>query len=99
MAAGTLDGSEEWGHVQVRPKAHMFWWLYRSPYRIEDPSKPWPIILWLQGGPGGSGVGIGNFQEIGPLGTDLKPRNSTWLRKADLLFMVRMEPCLHVFII
>ncbi|KAF8397777.1 hypothetical protein HHK36_016699 [Tetracentron sinense] len=87
MAAGTLDGSEEWGYVQVRPKAHMFWWLYRSPYRIEDPFKPWPIILWLQGGPGASGVGIGNFQEVGPLGTDLKPRNSTWLRKADLLFV------------
>ena len=29
----------------------MFWWLYRSPYRVENPTKPWPIILWLQGGP------------------------------------------------
>lgn len=35
----------------VFTEAHMFWWLYRSPYRVEDPSKPWPIILWLQGGP------------------------------------------------
>ncbi|GAB4824824.1 Serine carboxypeptidase-like 51, variant 2 [Ancistrocladus abbreviatus] len=83
----TRDGSEEWGYTEVRPKAHMFWWLYRSPYRVEDPNKPWPIILWLQGGPGGSGVGIGNFQEIGPLDVDLKPRNSTWLRVADLLFV------------
>jgi hypothetical protein len=32
-------------------EAHMFWWLYRSPYRVEDSSKPWPIVLWLQGGP------------------------------------------------
>ncbi|KAL4295997.1 hypothetical protein GQ457_12G027850 [Hibiscus cannabinus] len=78
---------EEWGYVQVRPKAHLFWWLYKSPYRVEQPSKPWPIILWLQGGPGASGVGIGNFEEIGPLDTDLKPRNSTWLKKADLLFV------------
>ncbi|XP_024023794.1 serine carboxypeptidase-like 51 [Morus notabilis] len=69
------------------PKPHMFWWLYRSPYRVEDPSKPWPIILWFQGGPGASGVGIGNFEEIGPLDTDLKPRNSTWLQKGDLLFV------------
>ncbi|XP_044468304.1 serine carboxypeptidase-like 51 [Mangifera indica] len=83
----TQDGSEEWGYVEVRPKAHMFWWLYRSPYRVEDPSKPWPIILWLQGGPGASGAGIGNFQEVGPLDTNLKSRNSTWLRKADLLFV------------
>ncbi|KAL0460608.1 UNVERIFIED_CONTAM: Serine carboxypeptidase-like 51, partial [Sesamum latifolium] len=67
--------------------AHMFWWYYRSPYRSEDPGKPWPVILWLQGGPGASGVGIGNFEEIGPLDTYLKPRNSTWLRKADLLFV------------
>lgn len=37
---------------------------------------------------GASGVGIGNFQEVGPLDTFLKPRNSTWLKKADLLFVV-----------
>ncbi|KAG4972229.1 hypothetical protein JHK82_037897 [Glycine max] len=86
-ALRTKDGSEEWGYVQVRPKAHMFWWLYRSPYRVDSPSKPWPIILWLQGGPGSSGVGFGNFKEIGPLDANLKPRNFTWLRKADLLFV------------
>ncbi|CAN8247178.1 unnamed protein product [Cochlearia groenlandica] len=82
------NGSEAWGYVEVRPKAHMFWWHYKSQYRVdEDPSKPWPIILWLQGGPGASGVGIGNFQEVGPLDTFLRPRNSTWLKKADLLFV------------
>ncbi|URE46314.1 serine carboxypeptidase-like [Musa troglodytarum] len=86
-AAGTADGSEEWGYVQVRPKAHLFWWLYRSPQRIDTGSSPWPTLLWLQGGPGGSGVGIRNFQEIGPLDTDLRHRNSTWLQKADLLFV------------
>ncbi|KAI7985139.1 Serine carboxypeptidase-like 51 [Camellia lanceoleosa] len=68
-------------------EAHMFWWLYRSPYRVEDPSNPWPTILWLQGGPGGSRVGFGNFLEIGPLDVDLKPWNSTWLTKADLLLV------------
>ncbi|XP_030484061.2 serine carboxypeptidase-like 51 [Cannabis sativa] len=83
----TQDGSEDWGYVEVRPKAHMFWWLYKSPYRVENPSKPWPIVLWLQGGPGASGVGIGNFQEVGPLDTSLNPRNSTWLQKSDLLFV------------
>ncbi|KAJ0714200.1 putative carboxypeptidase C [Helianthus annuus] len=87
MGSGTLDGSEKWGYVEVRPKAHMFWWYYKSPYRTQDPNNPWPIILWLQGGPGASGVGIGNFEEVGPLDSFLKPRNSTWLRKADLLFV------------
>lgn len=37
---------------------------------------------------GGSGVGFGNFMEIGPLDGNLQPRNLTWLRKADLLFVV-----------
>ncbi|GER57512.1 serine carboxypeptidase-like 51, partial [Striga asiatica] len=68
-------------------EAHMFWWLYKSPYRTQNSRKPWPIIIWLQGGPGSSGVGIGNFIEIGPLDVCLKPRNSTWLKKADLLFV------------
>ncbi|XXG79526.1 hypothetical protein AAC387_Pa09g0574 [Persea americana] len=87
LAVGTTDGSEEWGYVEVRPKAHMFWWLYHSPQRVHSHSSPWPTVLWLQGGPGASGVGIGNFQEIGPLDPNLKPRNSTWLQKADLLFV------------
>uniref|UniRef100_A0A0A9H7K0 Carboxypeptidase n=1 Tax=Arundo donax TaxID=35708 RepID=A0A0A9H7K0_ARUDO len=86
-AAGTPDGSEEWGYVQVRPKAHMFWWLYHSPQRVDNGSTPWPTVLWLQGGPGASGVGYGNFMEIGPLDDDLKPRATTWLAKADLLFV------------
>ncbi|KAI4973209.1 hypothetical protein ZWY2020_028917 [Hordeum vulgare] len=86
-AAGTADGSEEWGYVQVRPKAHMFWWLYRSPHRVDNDTAPWPTVLWLQGGPGASGVGYGNFMEIGPLDTELKPRATTWLNKADLLFV------------
>ncbi|XP_072974531.1 serine carboxypeptidase-like 51 [Typha angustifolia] len=86
-ATGTADGMEQWGYVEVRPKTHMFWWFYKSPQRIENGSTPWPTVLWLQGGPGASGVGFGNFQEVGPLDADLKPRNSTWLQKADLLFV------------
>ena len=37
---------------------------------------------------GASGVGYGNFMEIGPLDEELKPRATTWLAKADLLFVV-----------
>ncbi|XP_071700113.1 serine carboxypeptidase-like 51 [Rutidosis leptorrhynchoides] len=85
LGIGNQDESEKWGYVPVRPKAHMFWWYYKSPYRTSDQS--WPIILWLQGGPGASGVGLGNFEEIGPLDTSLNPRRSTWLKKADLLFV------------
>ncbi|KAJ0670609.1 putative carboxypeptidase C [Helianthus annuus] len=86
IGMGTQDGSEKWGYIPVRP-TQMFWWYYRSPFRTQDPNNLWPIILWLQGGPGSSGVGFGNFKEIGPLDTFLNPRNSTWLKKADLLFV------------
>ncbi|TVU46729.1 hypothetical protein EJB05_06281, partial [Eragrostis curvula] len=68
ITAGTDDGMERWGYVEVWPKAHMFWWYYKSPQRSSAaPGKPWPTVLWLQGGPGASGVGIGNFLEMGPL--------------------------------
>ncbi|CAL5042546.1 unnamed protein product [Urochloa decumbens] len=87
ITAGTADGMEKWGYVEVRPKANLFWWYYKSPQRVSSPEKPWPTILWLQGGPGGSGVGQGNFLEIGPLDVDQNPRNSTWLQKADLIFV------------
>uniref|UniRef100_A0ACD5WV45 Uncharacterized protein n=1 Tax=Avena sativa TaxID=4498 RepID=A0ACD5WV45_AVESA len=86
-SAGTADGTERWGYVEVRPKAHLFWWYYKSPHRVSTPTKPWPTVVWLQGGPGASGVGLGNFLEIGPLDGKLKPRNSTWLQKADLIFV------------
>ncbi|OEL38781.1 Serine carboxypeptidase-like 51 [Dichanthelium oligosanthes] len=36
---------------------------------------------------GGSGVGHGNFLEIGPLDVNMKPRQWTWLKIADLLFV------------
>uniref|UniRef100_A0A0E0NW36 Carboxypeptidase n=1 Tax=Oryza rufipogon TaxID=4529 RepID=A0A0E0NW36_ORYRU len=58
ISGGTNDGSERWGYVQVRPKAHLFWWYYRSPHRVSSPGKPWPTILWLQGGPDHP-VGVG----------------------------------------
>ncbi|KAF7029638.1 hypothetical protein CFC21_041334 [Triticum aestivum] len=87
QGAVAADRSEVWGYVEIRHKAHLFWWYYKSPHRASSPIKAWPTILWLEGGPGGSGVGGGNFQGIGPLDVNLKPRNSTWLQKADLIFV------------
>lgn len=45
-------------------------------------------MQWFITHQGASGVGYGNFMEIGPLDKDLKPRATTWLAKADLLFVV-----------
>ncbi|XP_014235676.1 retinoid-inducible serine carboxypeptidase-like [Trichogramma pretiosum] len=75
---GPID--QEWAYVQVRPKAHMFWWLYQS-----SPDKP--LVIWIQGGPGVSGTGFGNFEEIGPLDAQLRPRNHSWVKDYNVLFI------------
>eukprot|EP00271_Cylindrocystis_brebissonii_P017536 TRINITY_DN4600_c0_g2_i1.p1 TRINITY_DN4600_c0_g2~~TRINITY_DN4600_c0_g2_i1.p1 ORF type:complete len:561 (-),score=89.06 TRINITY_DN4600_c0_g2_i1:324-2006(-) len=91
IKSGTSDGTEEWGYTDVRPGAHLFWWLYYSTpssslsSNVELASKP--LIMWLQGGPGASGVGFGNFEELGPLDVNLEPREYTWLKSAHLLFV------------
>ncbi|KAL8163741.1 UNVERIFIED_CONTAM: hypothetical protein K2H54_036241 [Gekko kuhli] len=72
------EPKQAWGYVPVRSNASMFWWLYYA----DNPAKNFtelPLILWLQGGPGASGCGYGNFEEIGPLDADLKPRRTTWV--------------------
>uniref|UniRef100_A0A6Q2XG49 Carboxypeptidase n=1 Tax=Esox lucius TaxID=8010 RepID=A0A6Q2XG49_ESOLU len=72
-----LKAKESWGYVDVREGAHMFWWLYYSDSSSASFSQL-PLVMWLQGGPGGSGCGFGNFEEIGPLDRDLEPRKSSW---------------------
>jgi len=79
------DGTEKWAYVDVRPGAHMFYWLYYTYHADGVENRPW--ILWLQGGPGGSGCGYGNFEIIGPLDLDLNPRNTTWVNQASVLFI------------
>ncbi|XP_053392637.1 retinoid-inducible serine carboxypeptidase-like isoform X1 [Mercenaria mercenaria] len=63
----------------------MFYWLYytTAPGGFHQA----PLVMWLQGGPGGSGTGFGNFEEIGPLDVQQNPRNTTWLQAASLLFV------------
>lgn len=38
---------ELWGYVQVRSKAHIFWWLYYADSRTAGFAEL-PLILWLQ---------------------------------------------------
>ncbi|KAL3878075.1 hypothetical protein ACJMK2_035707 [Sinanodonta woodiana] len=82
---GDDEPKQEWDYVDVRSYAHMFFWLYYTT----DPAgyEHVPLVMWLQGGPGGSSTGFGNFAEIGPLDIMLKPRNTTWLSAASLLFV------------
>uniref|UniRef100_UPI0037E95ADE retinoid-inducible serine carboxypeptidase n=1 Tax=Semicossyphus pulcher TaxID=241346 RepID=UPI0037E95ADE len=84
--SGPLAGKEAWDYVEVREGAHMFWWLYYA----DSPSAGYmdlPLVMWLQGGPGGSGSGFGNFEEIGPLNRNLEPRKTSWVQAASVLFV------------
>jgi hypothetical protein len=38
-------------HGRAVAEAHLFWWYYKSTHRVTTPTKPWPTVLWLQGGP------------------------------------------------
>lgn len=64
----------------------MFWWLH---YTTADTPKPTdrPLILWLQGGPGSSSTGYGNFEILGPLDVNLNDRNFTWIKTHNVLFV------------
>uniref|UniRef100_A0A4W6F1F6 Carboxypeptidase n=1 Tax=Lates calcarifer TaxID=8187 RepID=A0A4W6F1F6_LATCA len=79
-----LAGKEAWNYVEVRDGAHMFWWLY---YADNPSASDLPLVMWLQGGPGGSGSGFGNFEEIGPLNRNLEPRKTSWVQAASVLFV------------
>ncbi|KAF8728893.1 hypothetical protein HU200_018188 [Digitaria exilis] len=122
VTAGTPDGSELWGYVEVRPSNNELTSHGRpsSGFRVAPyallPLRPPPMLelrsslqahsqslalsFVLLGWQGASGVGFGNFQEMGPLDVNLQPRNSTWLQKADLIFVVCITiPFLLVFLV
>ena len=76
--------NETWNYVTVRKNAHVFYWFYGAQSNRRDQL---PLVLWLQGGPGASGTGFGNFEEIGPLYQNKTPRSTTWIKKTNLLFV------------
>lgn len=77
---------QDWGYVTVRENAHMFWWLHYTSAKVAKYADK-PLIIWLQGGPGGSSTGFGNFGELGPLETNLQRRNTSWDNYANILFV------------
>ncbi|KAJ8667663.1 hypothetical protein QAD02_009326 [Eretmocerus hayati] len=84
---GFGPGEQDWGYVEVRPGAHMFWWLYYTTNTdVSNPNEK-PLLIWLQGGPGVSSTGIGNFREFGPLDPNLRPRKHSWVKDYNILFI------------
>ena len=63
----------------------MFYWFYRTTHPGGYLNRP--IGLWLQGGPGLPGTGVGNFLMFGPLDGKMEPRNSTWIQTTNILIV------------
>nr|CAB3265902.1 retinoid-inducible serine carboxypeptidase [Phallusia mammillata] len=92
MNQRSLDSvKSDWGYVTVREDAHMFWWLFFQDPTYQpsflSPLDPIPVLIWLQGGPGASGTGYGNFEELGPLDLDLNRRETSWTGMGHVLFI------------
>lgn len=82
---GYGPGLQDWGFVEVRRGAHMFWWLYYTTAEVGNFTDR-PLVIWLQGGPGASSM-YGNFEELGPLTLEGDPRNHTWVKNYNVLFI------------
>ena len=78
---------ESSGYASVRPGARLFWWLMRASNQTHDDHRDFPLLIFLEGGPGSSASGFSNLGKIGPLDADLRPRNHSWLSLANLLFI------------
>ncbi|CAG9130065.1 unnamed protein product [Plutella xylostella] len=77
---------QSYGFVDTREGAHMFYWLFYTTADVPNYTQR-PLVVWLQGGPGGSSTGIGNFEILGPLDLSLQPRNYTWVNDFNVLFL------------
>ncbi|CAI5449951.1 unnamed protein product [Caenorhabditis angaria] len=80
---GLLQYDEDWGYVDIRKNAHTFWWLYA----VKPANQNRPLFVWLQGGPGSSGTGFGNFEETGPKTLNGTDNPATWLQVADIVYV------------
>ncbi|GMP82203.1 hypothetical protein CsSME_00036621 [Camellia sinensis var. sinensis] len=76
------------GYVTVDDKKQRALFYYFVEAEIDPPSKP--LVLWLNGGPGCSSLGVGAFSENGPFrpsGKVLVRNGYSWNREANILYL------------
>ncbi|KAL2539404.1 Serine carboxypeptidase-like 45 [Abeliophyllum distichum] len=84
----TLQFQQFSGYVTVddRKQRALFYYFIEAE---KDPSSK-PLVLWLNGGPGCSSIGVGAFSENGPLrpnGQVLDRNEYSWNREANMLYL------------
>ncbi|WCJ36339.1 serine carboxypeptidase-like 45 [Euphorbia peplus] len=76
------------GYVTVDDKTHRSFFYYFVEAQFDPISKP--LVLWLNGGPGCSSLGVGAFSENGPFrpnGKVLVRNEYSWNREANMLYL------------
>ncbi|KAA8529995.1 hypothetical protein F0562_034401 [Nyssa sinensis] len=76
------------GYVTVDEKKQRALFYYFVEAEIDPASKP--LVLWLNGGPGCSSLGVGAFSENGPFkpsGEVLIRNEYSWNREANMLYL------------
>ncbi|KAF7834047.1 serine carboxypeptidase-like 45 [Senna tora] len=76
------------GYVTVDQKKHKSLFYYFVESQTLPASKP--LVLWLNGGPGCSSLGVGAFSENGPFrpnGQVLIQNEYSWNREANMLYL------------
>ncbi|KAK4374661.1 hypothetical protein RND71_005338 [Anisodus tanguticus] len=76
------------GYVSVDDKQQRALFYYFVEAEIDPASKP--LVLWLNGGPGCSSVGVGAFSENGPFrprGQVLVRNEHSWNKEANMLYL------------
>ncbi|KAG4118827.1 hypothetical protein ERO13_D11G041600v2 [Gossypium hirsutum] len=76
------------GYVTVDYKKHTALFYYFVEAETDPASKP--LVLWLNGGPGCSSLGVGAFSENGPFrpnGEFLVKNDYSWNREANMLYL------------
>ena len=74
------------GFVETTPGRHMYMWFFPAQSAKADA----PLLIWLQGGPGGSSL-FGLFSEMGPYSLspelELLERPESWNKEYGMLFI------------
>ncbi|RDX60163.1 Serine carboxypeptidase-like 45 [Mucuna pruriens] len=77
------------GYIPLDDKNHRALFYYFVEAETDPASKP--LVLWLNGGPGCTSVGIGAFTEHGPFVTNqgeaIKKNQYSWNKEANILYL------------